>query len=98
PAARPHVGCHICVALSGTPPMPWDTRRRGGRYFTGSRRFHGRAVRECLGYGPITGAAAATDVARQLPPARTRPMTPVPPFRPYSCLALILRRSSRRGG
>jgi hypothetical protein len=41
--------------------MSWESRTRGGRYYTRSRRVHGRIVREYLGTGPVAEAAAEHD-------------------------------------
>src|SRR4051812_33802742 len=45
--------------------MSWESRPRGGRYYTRSRRVNGRVVREYLGTGPRAEAAAARDRARR---------------------------------
>ena len=41
--------------------MAWETRQRGGRYYTRSRRVNGKVVRECLGCGELAENAAEFD-------------------------------------
>ena len=45
--------------------MAWESRKRGGRYYTRSRRINGRVVREYVGTGPMAEAVAALDAARR---------------------------------
>ena len=48
--------------------MGWEIRERGGRYYTRSRKFGGRVVREYIGGGSI--AALIDDHVEGLPPGR----------------------------
>ena len=41
--------------------MGWERRKRGGRYYTRSRKVNGRVVREYVGCGDFAKAVAALD-------------------------------------
>jgi hypothetical protein len=45
--------------------MGWERRKRGGWYYTRSRKVAGRVVREYVGGGQLGEMAAAEDAARR---------------------------------
>ena len=45
--------------------MAWETRQRGTRYYTKTRRENGRQIREYIGSGELAQYAAAIDQERQ---------------------------------
>ncbi len=45
----------------GNTTMAWESRQRGGRYYTRSRRVNGKVVREYLGCGKLAEIMAEFD-------------------------------------
>ena len=52
--------------------MAWETRPRGDRYYTRSRRENGRIVREYVGGGPLGELAAELDAEKRAERERQR--------------------------
>lgn len=46
--------------------MGWETRRRGGRYYTRSKKINGRVVREYVGGGQLGELVAEMDIEDRL--------------------------------
>ena len=44
---------------------PWESRERGGLYYTRSRKVNGRVLREYVGGGPAGELAAQTDALKR---------------------------------
>jgi hypothetical protein len=45
--------------------MAWETRERGGIYFTRSRRVNGRVMREYIGGGELARIASESDANKR---------------------------------
>jgi hypothetical protein len=53
-------------APKGNTTMAWERRKRGGLYYTRSRKIAGRVVREYVGGGVIGVTAATLDTERRV--------------------------------
>jgi hypothetical protein len=54
-----------CNTTDRTLAMAWESRERGGHYYTRSRRVNGRVVREYIGGGELARIASEIDADRR---------------------------------